>query len=255
MSAHFLRVSNDVWCIRRASYLTCSYAVRTPRGIVVVDAGMDSEGEDVTRGVREAFGARVADVRAILLTHWHNDHAAGAAALRTASGAKVYYHKGDEPQLTRRAAHRGLRDRIALAIPEHGPLVLFKGLLGEAIPRAIAADVLVTDELVIEDDFVALATPGHTPGHVAFFHRPTRTLFAGDALAVKRERAALMSKPVTPDVPTARASVVRVVDRSLAMGVEQICPGHQQPLTRDVQRSVRLLRDQIAAGRRWPLLG
>jgi hypothetical protein len=92
---------------------------------------------------------------------------------------------------------------VALAIPEHGPLVLFMGLLGEAIPRAVAASTLVEDEMVIEEDFIVLGTPGHTPGHLAFFHRPTRTLVAGDALAAKWHRAALMARPVTPDVPTA----------------------------------------------------
>ena len=221
----------------------------------MVDAGMDSRGEDVARGMREAFGARVTDLRAILLTHWHNDHAAGAAALKAASGAKVYYHRGDEPQLTRQTIHPGLRDRLALAIPEHGPLVLLKGLLGEAIPRAVAADVLVGDDMAIEDDFVVIATPGHTPGHVAFFHLATRTLFAGDALAVKRGQAALMARPVTPDLPAARTSLVHLIDRALALGVQQICPGHQRPLTTDVQRTARRLRDDIAAGARWPLLG
>jgi len=254
VSAHFIQVTSSIWCIRRASYLTCSYAVRTPTGIVVIDAGMDSEGDDVTRGIAHAFGARPTDIRAILLTHWHNDHAAGAAALKAASGAPVYYHAGDEPQLTRKLVQPGLRDRLALAIPEHGFLVLFKGLLGEAIPRAVGADTLVVDDMPIDDDFVVLATPGHTPGHVAYFYRPERALFAGDALAVKAHEVALMSRPVTPDLPAARHSVVRCLDRALELGVEWICPGHRYPLAH-VRASATRLRDHVARGGRWPLLG
>ena len=228
--------------------------IRTPTGIVIVDAGMDSEGEDVTRGIAHAFGAQPSDIRAILLTHWHNDHAAGAAALKASSGARVYYHAGDEPQLTRKLVRPGIRDRLALAIPEHGFLVLFKGLLGEAIPRAVTADTLIVDEMPIDDDFIVLATPGHTPGHVAFFYRPERTLFAGDALAVKWHEVALMARPVTPDVPTARRSVVRCLDRALELGVERICPGHQYPLA-NARASAKRLRDHVASGKRWPLLG
>jgi glyoxylase-like metal-dependent hydrolase (beta-lactamase superfamily II) len=254
VSAEFIKVSETIWCIRRASYLTCSYVVRTRAGIVAVDAGMDSEGNDVVRGIEHAFGAGPSELRAILLTHWHNDHAAGAAALKAASRAVVYYHEGDRPQLTREIVRPGLRSRVALAIPEHGMLVLFKGLLGDAIPRAVAADTLVVDEMAIDDDFVVLATPGHTPGHVAYFYRPERTLFAGDALAVKSHEVALMARPVTPDVSTARRSVVSCLDRALELGVERICPGHRYPLA-NVRASALRLRDHIAAGRRWPLLG
>jgi glyoxylase-like metal-dependent hydrolase (beta-lactamase superfamily II) len=255
VSAQIIRVSDHVACIRRASYLTCSYVVRTKRGFVLVEAGMGSDGRDVELGLREAFGADVSQVRAILLTHWHNDHAAGAAAIKAKSGARVYYHQGDEAQLTRRTIHPGLRDRLALALPEAGPLVLLKGLLGDAIPRAVAADTLVDDKMLVEEDFEVIATPGHTPGHVAYFYRPERVLFAGDALAIKRHRVALMSRPVTPDLPTARRSVVDCLERSLALRVQCICPGHQYPLTRDVQTSAARLRDHIANGGRWPIFG
>jgi hypothetical protein len=37
-------VTDSIVCVRRPSYLTCSYLVRTPTGVVVVDAGMDSGG-------------------------------------------------------------------------------------------------------------------------------------------------------------------------------------------------------------------
>jgi glyoxylase-like metal-dependent hydrolase (beta-lactamase superfamily II) len=229
--------------------------VRTDRGIVLVDAGMDSRGADLERMVARGFGAKVSDIRAILLTHWHNDHAAGAAAIKARSEARVYYHRGDEPQLTRRAAARGWRDRVARAIPEHGPLVLLKGLLGEAVPNAVAADVLVDDEAVVERDFLVIATPGHTPGHVAYFYRPERMLFAGDALAVKWNRVALMSRPVTPDQPIARRSLVQCLERSIALGMETMCPGHRRPLSHDVRASASRLRDYVARGGRWPFFG
>ena len=83
-------VTPEVWCVRRRSYLTCSYVMKTSEGIVLIDAGMDSEGADVEFALARAFGARASDVRAILLTHWHNDHAAGARAIQERSAARVY---------------------------------------------------------------------------------------------------------------------------------------------------------------------
>ena len=71
------RVSDSIICLRRASYQTCSYIVQMADGLVIVDAGMSSDGSDVQTGLK-ALSATAADIRAILLTHWHNDHAAGA---------------------------------------------------------------------------------------------------------------------------------------------------------------------------------
>src|SRR5262249_53902986 len=111
------RVSDTIVCLRRASYQTCSYIVRTSRGIVLVDAGMSSGGEDVGAGL-ESLHAAPADIRAILLTHWHNDHAAGARAAHDLSGAPVHYHPGDERFFMGAAGARGLRGWVSDLIPE-----------------------------------------------------------------------------------------------------------------------------------------
>jgi glyoxylase-like metal-dependent hydrolase (beta-lactamase superfamily II) len=69
---------------------------------VPVDAGMSSEGADVSAGSKE-LGAGPSDIRAILLTHWHNDHVAGARKMHVLSGAPVFYHDSDTRILYRRS--------------------------------------------------------------------------------------------------------------------------------------------------------
>jgi glyoxylase-like metal-dependent hydrolase (beta-lactamase superfamily II) len=66
---------------------------------VAIDAGMDSEGRDFLDAVK-TLNRPAADVRAVLHTHWHNDHAAGAAALREKLGARIYYAVADAPFMT-----------------------------------------------------------------------------------------------------------------------------------------------------------
>ena len=211
---------------------------------------MDSRGADVRRGL-DALGMNVDSVRGILLTHWHNDHAAGAEALRAAAKAPVFYHRGDEAQFTGAAATSGLRRWSSDRIPEAGVLVLLKGLLGEAVPQPIAEATLVDDGDVVSDDFEVVFTPGHTPGHVSFFYRPEGVLFAGDALAVVRGRLRFMARSVTPDLASARASMAKCLSLHPAI----ICPGHREPLTENVQEACARMRDQLNAGTPWPLLG
>ena len=244
------RVTDDIVCLRRASYLTCSYIVRTSKGLVLVDAGMDSGGADVHAGLH-AMKATPDEIRAILLTHWHNDHAAGAHSLHGLTGAPVYYHRGDEPFYTGRAGATGVRRWLSDQIPEWGVFVLAKGLLGEATPRAVTAQHLVEDGDVILDDFQVITTPGHTPGHVCYFYRPMKVLFAGDALAVIRGRIRFMARPVTPDINNARASL----EKCLSVKPEIVCPGHREPLTAEVASACDAMRSYLKNGGPWPLFG
>jgi glyoxylase-like metal-dependent hydrolase (beta-lactamase superfamily II) len=211
---------------------------------------MKSSGSDVLHALTE-IGRSPKDVSALLLTHWHNDHASGAAALAAASGAAVYYHATESPYFTREKAASGIRAALSRVIPETGPLVLLHGLLANAPDRAVQATRHVADGDLLPGGFTVINTPGHTIGHVSYYHTPSRTLFAGDALAVVGERLRFMARPVTEDLAAARASIIRCLDRP----IDYICPGHRQPLTRDVEAERLRLLAQARSSTRWPMFG
>lgn len=244
------RLTDSIWCVRRSSYLTCSYAVQTPNGVVLVDAGMDSTGADVLALLR-TMRAPEDSVRMILLTHWHNDHAAGASAIQRRSGCAVHYHMAEAPWLSRTHARGGLRGWLAKLIPEWGICVLFIGLLGEAVPKDVAATEHVVDGQIVAGDFEVMETPGHTRGHLSFYYRPEQALFAGDALAVIGSRVRFMARPVTMDLRLARRSMERCLARDIAI----LCPGHRTPLTEQVEQRCDEMRRYLAVGGCWPLFG
>ena len=140
-------ITPKIVCLRRASYLTCSYLIRVSEGLVLVDAGMDSGARDIEVGLA-AIGASMDEIKAVLLTHWHNDHAAGAAVVHERTGAPVFYHAGDEPFITGQTRSHGFRWWLSERIPERGIMVLFKGLLGEATPSPVTAERLVQDGMI-----------------------------------------------------------------------------------------------------------
>jgi glyoxylase-like metal-dependent hydrolase (beta-lactamase superfamily II) len=190
-------------------------------------------------------------VKAILITHWHNDHSAGAKAAQERSGCAVYYAAADEPWLARGYVGGGLRRWLATRIPEWGIGVLLIGLIGEAVPEAVAATEYIADGSTVADDFEVISTPGHTPGHTSFYYRPEQALFAGDALAVIKGRVRFMARPVTLDPEAARQSM----RRCLSKDIKVLCPGHREPLTVGVEDACNRMRKYLAAGGRWPLLG
>jgi len=244
------QVSESVYCIQRKAYLSCSYLIARPQGVVLVDAGMDGQGGDALAGLA-AVARRVSDVRAIVLTHWHNDHSSGAARMKELSGATVYYHEAAAPKFTRAAAARGVRRWLAARLPDAGRLAPFKGLLDAAPPRALAADRFVRDGDVIEDGLLVMETPGHEDGHLSFWFEPERVLFAGDALAVVGDHVSYISRWLTKDVEAARRSMVRCLE----LPARAICPGHRYPLVGPSSEHLAAKRQEALSLRRWPIVG
>ncbi len=237
-------VTPQVLCVRRPRYLSASYIVHDEAGIVLVDAGMQADGSDMLRGLRSA-GLRASDVRAILLTHWHNGHSSGAEARRLERCACT----------TTRWRRRTSSARPSVPgapgpgrVPEHGPFAALKAVVGQSPPRALAAAELVHGGETLEQRFEVLHTPGHTAGHLSFHYRPGRVLFAGDALAVCRGRLWFLSRFLTEDRAQARESMLRVLE----LDVQAVCPGHRGPLTERVAEHRASLRAELEAGRRWP---
>jgi glyoxylase-like metal-dependent hydrolase (beta-lactamase superfamily II) len=247
VALEIIQVTDRITCLRRASYYTCSYVIRTDRGIVLVDAGMKSDGSDVLDGLA-AIGAHVSEVRAVLLTHWHNDHAAGAAEVRARSGAPVCASAAEVPFLTRATASSGVLGWLSDAIPEAGPLVLAKGLLGSAPMRGVEIDRVVGDGDEIEG-FRVIETPGHTDGHLSFWFEPERALFAGDALALIDGCLRFMARAVTPDLVASRASMKRCLELEPSL----VCPGHRHHGRCDAAERTRF--GALVDSDEWPMLG
>ena len=125
----------------------CSYLIATPKGLIVIDGGF-AETAPIIRASIAKLGFRIADVRILLNTHAHFDHAGGLAQLKKWSGAKLIASKGDAPLLARGGADD----------PQFGNRFLFP---------PVEPDRVIDDGAHIElggTTLVAHLTPGHTAG-------------------------------------------------------------------------------------------
>lgn len=106
-------------------------------------------------------------LRLMLATHGHFDHVLASKGIKDATGVPFYIHEADQPFLD--------------SLPERG--VQFTGT---PFPPAAVPDRYLTSEpeTIAVGDIVleTLFTPGHAPGHIAFFWRNANILFSGDAL-------------------------------------------------------------------------
>lgn len=115
-----------------------SFLITTPEGSIVLDGGLPEMAPMIQKSIAE-LGFRVRDVKFLINSHAHYDHAGGLAALKKASGAKLVASRGDAPALR----------------------------TGNADQPAVGVDRVIEDGETVElggTVLTAHVTPGHTPG-------------------------------------------------------------------------------------------
>lgn len=123
--------------------------VASPAGHVLIDGALPESAPVISENIR-TLGFRMEDVRLILNSHAHFDHAGGISALQRASGAEVAASPASRAVL--------LRGEAGPDDPQYGEVPSFPAV---ASVREIAdGETLRVGELALMAHF----TPGHTAG-------------------------------------------------------------------------------------------
>jgi glyoxylase-like metal-dependent hydrolase (beta-lactamase superfamily II) len=146
------------------------------RGAVLLDTGLVGEQRQIRRAVRR-LGLEPRDVRAILLTHGHLDHAGNLAWARAWSGAPVYAHPAEQAHVDGTFSYRGV-NRWCGRLERVG-----RAVLGVGAPAPIDVRIADGDELPFWGGLRVVHLPGHTLGHCGFYSARHDVLFSGDLFA------------------------------------------------------------------------
>ncbi len=209
------------------------YFVRSGSGWSLIDCGVPGRSETIRAAADALFGRR-AKPDAILLTHGHYDHSGSALDLARHWNLPLYLHPAELPFV---------EGKITYPLPD--PSVGgFMGFLSRLFP--VRKIDLEGKQQALEEaaplpalpDWQAIHTPGHAPGHLAFFRPGDGTLIAGDALATmnldsfwdvvrNRQQLSRPPAPFTCDWNAAKNSVASLA----ALDPKIVACGHGTPLT------------------------
>jgi glyoxylase-like metal-dependent hydrolase (beta-lactamase superfamily II) len=237
-----------------------AWLVEHPEGLLLVDTGETARVAErgyfpawhpyFRLGVREsvpaedeigpqlqALGFSPDDVRWVVLTHFHTDHAGGLA------------HFPNSEILSSRADFeysRGILGRMRGFLPQHWP-EWFSPTLTEpsAAPFGPFARSL---PLTAAGDVHLVPTPGHTPGHmsVAVEEGDTVLFFAGDASYTERLMLDGVADGVSPDPATARDTLARIRELTQQRPTVYLPAHDAEASTRLANRQPALARPQLA---------
>ena len=234
----------DIWVLdtlwQDEPGVIASYLLDGPDGVALVDVGSGATVEQLLASIR-ASGHQPEEIRHLVITHVHLDHAGATGGLLPyMPQARVYVHSIGAPHLIDPSKLIKSASRI------YGDAM--ERLWGTMVP--VPADRVTSledgDELRVGSRTLrALYTPGHAVHHVAYHDEANGLIFSGDVAGVRLEGVRYVRPPTPPpdlDLDLWAASI----DRLAALQPRRLCLPHYGPVD-DAQPHLDALKARLYA--------
>lgn len=150
-------------------------------GLTLIDTGLKGSMEKIFSAIKKA-GKNPEDIKQIILTHCHPDHAGSAADLKKILNVPVFAHETDAPLI-----EQGIGGRPMHLTPGVVNWLIYNLFIKKA-GNTIAP--VTVDEKLKDNDVIPIAggiriihTPGHSAGHIALLLKNEGVLIAADICA------------------------------------------------------------------------
>lgn len=168
--------------------------LRAPGGVALIDPGPSTTIETLRAALKQK-GIAIGDVRQLLLTHIHLDHAGATGSLvRENPSIDVIVHERGAPHMADPAK------LLASATRLYGEADMER-LWGEfiAVPASNLRPLRGGETIVAGGRELDVAyTPGHASHHVSYFDRGSRVAFVGDTAGIRRGAGGYVMPPTPP---------------------------------------------------------
>ncbi len=221
------QIKENVYLLQSGKFVN-AYAIVRKTGVVLIDTATPGKSDSI---LKELAGIHIkpSDIKAIVITHAHPDHAGSCKALADKLSAKIYVHKDDADVLLGKAPYPAPRNFIELLsafVTKH----LWKyESPGDAVPVEDGSRIQGFEDLKI------IHTPGHTPGALSVLDPKTSVLFCGDAINNRRNRLTGPMKYFMYDMDLAQESIKKIA----SLDFQTLCPGHGKWVSDNVRQKVK----------------
>lgn len=168
-------------------YIQKIYLVEEAGGLLLLDGCCRADVDTVLTYISEHLKRPVDDLKLVVVTHMHPDHAGGAHRLRKLTGCRIATGVADKPW------YRGLHGRL-MHMTDISLGWYMAHRLGRPLKNLWYAPTLKPDLILGEgdtlpgfDDWQVLETQGHTNGDISLWHLPTRRVYVADLMVKVRQ--------------------------------------------------------------------
>lgn len=179
-------IATSVYCLGIGTGINqCNvYFVQSGSSWALIDAAWPKCGQLIKTTAESLFGANMHPA-SILLTHIHPDHSGSALELAQLWNLPVYVHPDELPLAAEKLIPEYFNPLDRWLIAPLMKLMPRRALESKRSEGSLADAVRAIDPSAGVPglpDWQCIPTPGHTPGHVAFFRKSDGVLIAGDAI-------------------------------------------------------------------------
>lgn len=153
------------------------YLILDAGNLTLIDTGLAGNARSILRTLG-SLGFAPTALKTILITHADGDHYGALRELVKLTRAQVFAGQIEAEAMRIGGSSRPLQPRGQL----QRLLLRATGRLFRAGAVEPITVIRSGTELPIWGGLQVLDTRGHTPGHLSFFHAPSRTLFCGDSI-------------------------------------------------------------------------
>jgi glyoxylase-like metal-dependent hydrolase (beta-lactamase superfamily II) len=237
------RIANGISGIE-GTWIGRMYVIEAPDGLTLIDSSIPGAFPRIEKDLQRA-GHQLDRVKRILITHAHWDHYGSLAALKEATGARVYAHHRYESAVIRGEK----KPDLPLPSQLHG----FDRLVSTVwIQTQQKFDIAVkVDHELKEGDRLdevlpgleVVDTPGHSLGHCGFWQPEQGLFFGGDVMMrMPSGRLMLPLASATRDLEEAKRSVQKVAE----LQVETLCLGHGKPIIGNAAAAISAFASKLS---------
>lgn len=229
-------VGGGKWSLGISNPLDCGiYLIETSDGCIMIDSGSALEPELIEKNIADA-GHTMKDIKILVLTHYHGDHACGAKWIHDKSGCRVY---SSEPERECIAAGDDVASSLA---PNRG-----KSYPADFVyPPCPCVEGLNDGDTVSLGDIVLTAhfVPGHSLCDLVMHGKigEKDCLFSGDAIFAGGE--VLLQSLYDVSILPYYEGIKKIAE----LHTDALFPGHGQFVLSDAQWHVQRCLEGFESG-------
>lgn len=169
-------------------YIQTTYMAVYPNKLLLLDSGCRCDVDNILTYITDILKRPVEQLKTVMVTHMHPDHAGGAELLKQKTGCQIVTARSDNPW------YQGVLGRVA-HLNDLGLTYYVANRQGKSVTNVwynpiLKADIEVQDGESVPyfDDWVVLETPGHTDRDLSLWHPETQQAYTADLILVIKDK-------------------------------------------------------------------